>query len=146
MSSVTTTVIFWIMSLPAVFDLHSLVLIGALLLMVALLLCMGGTLLLRHLLHHSVALRHRVCGALLLMLNHIVCDMLGVTDSLRYSMALLAGHNLISHLAFGSIVTIAFAISIRISISSVSTMTIVPTIAWVSICFSISISIRLCLS
>ena len=55
--------------------------------------------------------------------------MLGVADSLRYSMALLAGHNLISHMAFGSIVTIVFAISIRISISSMSSMTIVTTIS-----------------
>ena len=64
--------------------------------------------------------------------------MLGVAHSLRYSMALLAGHNLVSHMAFGCIVTIAFSISIRISISSMSTMTIVPTIAWVSICFGFS--------
>ena len=70
--------------------------------------------------------------------------MLGVADSLRYSMALLAGHNLISHVAFWGIVTIAFAISIRISISSMSTMTVVMTITWISICFGISISRGFC--
>ena len=127
---------------------NSLLLSGALLLLVELLLCMAGTLLLRHLLHHSIAPGHRGYGALLLMLNHIVCDMLCVADSVRYSKALLAGHNLIFHMAFGSKVTIAFFISIGISISSTSSTTTVPAISWVSICFSIrsSISIGLCLS
>jgi len=59
---------------------NSLLLSGALLLLVELLLCMAGTLLLRHLLHHSMVLGHRMYGTLLLMLNHIVSDMLGMTD------------------------------------------------------------------
>ena len=137
---------------------HSLVLSAALLLLVALLLCMGGTLLLRHSLHHSVALRHRVGGTLLLMLStanikyeaqysqgeahlHIVGHMLGVAHSLRHSVALLAGHNLIGHMAPGCVVTISLSICIWIAISPPCTVPIVTTISWISICRGISIGL-----
>jgi len=115
---------------------HSLVLSAALLLLVALLLCMGGTLLLRHSLHHSVALRHRVGGTLLLVLSNIVGHMLGVAHSLRHSVALLAGHNLIGHMAPGCIVTISA--SIWVAISTTCTVPIVTPISWISICRGIS--------
>jgi len=105
---------------------HSVVLGGALLLLVALLLCMSGTLLLCHLLHHCVALRHCVCSTLLFMFSNIISGMFCVTHSLRYSMALLGCHHLIGKMTPGSIVTI--------SISSMSTMAIVMTIAWVTFC------------
>lgn len=115
---------------------YSLVVSAALLLLVALLLCMGSTLLLRHLLDHSVALRHRVSGTLLLILSHIVSHVLCVTDSLGHSVTLLTGHNLIGHMALGCIVTIAFTMGIWIAIST--TTAIVMTISRIGICFGIS--------
>merc|ERR1719483_668511 len=83
---------------------HSLVLSTALLLMVALLLSMGGT--------------------LLFVLSNIVGHMLGVAHSLRHSVALLAGHNLIGHMAPGCIVTISLRICIWIAISTPRTVPI----------------------
>ena len=59
---------------------------------------------------------------------HIVSNMFSVTNSLRYSMALLACDHLIGEMTPGSIVTIA------ISISTTSTMSIVVTVAWVTVC------------
>jgi len=115
---------------------HSLVVSVALLLLVALLLCMGGTLLLRHMLDHSVALWHRVSGTLLLSLSHIVSHVLSVTDSLWHGVTLLAGHDLIGHVTLGSIVTMSFTMGVWIAISA--TMAIVTTIARVGICFGIS--------
>jgi len=105
---------------------HSVVLGGALLLLVALLLCMSGTLLLCYLLHHCVALRHCVCSTLLFMFSNIVSNMFCVTHSLWYSMALLGCHHFIGKMTPWSIVTI--------SISTMSTMAIVMTIAWVTFC------------
>ena len=58
---------------------------------------------------------------------HIVSNMFSVTNSLRYSMALLACDHLIGEMTPGSIVTIA--------ISTMSTMSIVVTVAWVTVCF-----------
>jgi len=122
---------------------HCLVLGAALLLLVALLLSVGGTLLLRHVLNHGVALWHGVSGTLLLCLSHIVSHMFSVADSLRNSMALLAGHHLIGHLAPGlGIVAIASAMAIGIPIPT--TMAIVPTIARVSISIRIGISLCIC--
>merc|ERR1719278_1756858 len=97
---------------------HSVVLGGALLLLVALLLCF--------LLHHCVALRHCVCSTLLFMFSNIVCNMFCVTHSLWHSMALLGCHHFIGQMTPWSIVTI--------SISTMSTMAIVMTIAWVTFC------------
>ena len=51
---------------------QGVVLGGALLLLVALLLCMCGTLLLQYLLHYCVALRHCVCSTLLLRLSSAI--------------------------------------------------------------------------
>merc|ERR1719312_2272665 len=87
---------------------HGVVLGGALLLLVALLLCM--------------------CSTLLLRFSYIVSNMFCVTNSLRYSMALLACDHIIGEMTPGSIVTIAIAIS------TMSTMSIVMTVAWVTIC------------
>merc|ERR1719206_1641651 len=109
---------------------HCVVLGGTLLLLVALLLCMCGTLLLQYLLYNCVALRHCVCSTLLLRFSYIVSNMFSVTNSLRYSMALLACDHLIGEMTSGSIVTIA--------ISTMSTMSIVMTIAWVTVCICCS--------
>ena len=56
---------------------------------------------------------------------HIVSNMFSVTNSLRYSMALLACDHLIGEMTPGSIVTIA--------ISTMSTMSIVMPIARVTV-------------
>jgi len=121
---------------------HSLVVSVALLLLVTLLLCVGGTLLLRHMLDHSVALWHRVSGTLLLSLSHIVSHVLSVTDSLWHGVTLLAGHDLIGHVTLGSIVTMSSTMGVWIAIST--TMTIVTTIARVGICFGISRGFSFC--
>jgi len=117
---------------------HCLVLGGALLLMMALLLRVGGTLLLWHLLHHSVALRHSVCGTLLLVLSYIVGHMLSVANCFGHGVTLLGCDHLIGHMALWSIVSMG----IGITISTTPAMPIIMTIAWISFSCSVCRGIR----
>jgi len=117
---------------------NSLILGGALFLIVASLFSVRCTLLLRHLTHHRVTLWDSMCGTLFFMFNNIVCYVLSMAHCLWHRMTCFGCYNFIGDMALWSI-------SIWVSVSTTSSMAIIPTITRVCIGFRISCSFSLCI-